>query len=126
MSESSAEAKISCNFCGQGSDDVAKIISGPGCFICSGCVTLSMDVLVAETRELQAYKARVSELEGLIANRPRLRPLEAYEAAYLKSCPSDDEAIVAREHEKSAYVTGLQFWAMRLDRLPEDSKEGSA
>jgi hypothetical protein len=66
---------------------------------------------------------RVAELENLLSKRPRLRRLEADEAAYLQSCPPDDEEAIAREHEKSAYVTGLQFWARKLDKSERETKE---
>ena len=34
------EGKICCSFCGKGPKEVAKLIAGPGVFICDGCVTM--------------------------------------------------------------------------------------
>jgi len=31
-------AALQCTFCGRGSDVVAKLIAGPGCYICDACV----------------------------------------------------------------------------------------
>ena len=32
---------LRCSFCGRAQQEVAKLIAGPGVFICSGCVTLA-------------------------------------------------------------------------------------
>jgi ATP-dependent Clp protease ATP-binding subunit ClpX len=45
------EASISrmrCSFCGKDRDDVAKLISGPGVFICNECVDLCNQILAHE------------------------------------------------------------------------------
>ncbi len=38
MSESNS--KIRCSFCGKSRHEVAKLVAGPGVFICDGCITL--------------------------------------------------------------------------------------
>jgi ATP-dependent protease Clp ATPase subunit len=32
---------LHCSFCGRAQKDVAKLVAGPGVYICSGCVTLA-------------------------------------------------------------------------------------
>ena len=41
---------ISCSFCGRGQDEVARLISGPGVYICSECVRLCNEILEGEMR----------------------------------------------------------------------------
>ena len=36
---------IRCSFCGKHQDQVAKVIAGPGAYICNECVHLCMDIL---------------------------------------------------------------------------------
>ncbi len=39
------EKKIRCSFCGKTQDQVEKLISGPGVYICNECVDLCMDIV---------------------------------------------------------------------------------
>src|SRR5580693_3975291 len=39
---------VSCTFCGKPSTEVAKIIAGPGVYICNECVQLCSDILKEE------------------------------------------------------------------------------
>ena len=32
---------LRCSFCGRAQQEVAKLVAGPGVYICSGCVTLA-------------------------------------------------------------------------------------
>jgi len=48
---------IRCSFCGRGQDEVARLISGPGVYICSECVQLCNEILEGEARE-QALGSR--------------------------------------------------------------------
>ena len=41
---------IRCSFCGRGQDEVARLISGPGVYICSECVRLCNEILEGEMR----------------------------------------------------------------------------
>jgi ClpX C4-type zinc finger len=38
-----------CSFCGNLHTDVAKLIAGPGIYICDGCVGLCVDILAEES-----------------------------------------------------------------------------
>lgn len=39
------EKKVRCSFCGKTQDQVERMISGPGVFICDACVELCMDIV---------------------------------------------------------------------------------
>ena len=39
---------LSCSFCGKSQDRVAKLIAGPGVYICNECVGLCDDILAGE------------------------------------------------------------------------------
>ena len=45
MSKNDEKRSIRCSFCGKHQDQVAKIIAGPGAYICNECVHLCMDIL---------------------------------------------------------------------------------
>ena len=45
MSKNDEKRAIRCSFCGKHQDQVAKIIAGPGAYICNECVHLCMDIL---------------------------------------------------------------------------------
>ena len=45
MNKSNENRAIRCSFCGKHQDQVAKIIAGPGAYICNECVHLCMDIL---------------------------------------------------------------------------------
>lgn len=45
---SNMEEKICCSFCGKSSDEVRKLIAGPGVYICDECVELCMDIVDEE------------------------------------------------------------------------------
>lgn len=39
---------LRCSFCGKHRREVAKLVAGPGVYICDGCVALSSDILARE------------------------------------------------------------------------------
>lgn len=47
-------AKLLCSFCGKRQDEVAKLIVGPGVYICDGCVGHCDRILAEEFRDLDA------------------------------------------------------------------------
>ena len=42
------QSTTSCSFCIKAESDVAKLIAGPGVYICDGCVQLCVDILAAD------------------------------------------------------------------------------
>ncbi len=51
---------IRCSFCGRGQEDVARLISGPGVYICSECVRLCNEILEGEVTH--AYPSALEDL----------------------------------------------------------------
>ena len=43
--------ELRCSFCGKGAEEVAKIVAGPGVYICNECVALSADIVAEATRD---------------------------------------------------------------------------
>lgn len=41
---------LACSFCGRPDTEVAKLVAGPGVYICDGCVQLASSV-IAEAKE---------------------------------------------------------------------------
>ena len=52
-------SEMRCSFCGKLHTDVAKLIAGPGVYICDGCVNLCVDVLAEATQVAPPIAARV-------------------------------------------------------------------
>jgi hypothetical protein len=44
-----ASSKLRCSFCGRLHTEVAKLIAGPGIYICAGCVQLCVEILAQDT-----------------------------------------------------------------------------
>jgi ClpX C4-type zinc finger protein len=42
-------SEMRCSFCGKPHTEVAKLVAGPGVYICDGCVNLCVDVLSEAT-----------------------------------------------------------------------------
>ena len=45
MPRNDEKRAIRCSFCGKHQDQVARIIAGPGAYICNECVHLCMGIL---------------------------------------------------------------------------------
>ena len=50
-------AALSCSFCNKDKDAIAKLVAGPGVYICNECIRLCNDVLEAE-RDMPPGQAR--------------------------------------------------------------------
>ena len=88
MSKNDEKRAIRCSFCGKHQDQVAKIIAGPGAYICNECVHLCMDILenmtppegqmidpdmpdtIPTPREIKAYPGRICHRTGYGEGRP--------------------------------------------------------
>ncbi len=61
---------IRCSFCGRGQDEVARLISGPGVYICSECVKLCNEILEGEMQQpiLEGREdlPKPNEIKGLL------------------------------------------------------------
>ena len=49
----SNDHEICCSFCGKHQEQVARIIAGPGAYICNECVQLCMSILEDESDLIQ-------------------------------------------------------------------------
>jgi len=50
----STRTVLACSFCGRPETEVAKLVAGPGVYICDGCVELARSVIAeAEAQEAQ-------------------------------------------------------------------------
>ncbi|OBF33545.1 hypothetical protein A5724_18370 [Mycobacterium sp. ACS1612] len=45
-----ASVELRCNFCGKPHTEVAKLVAGPGVYICDECVHLCVDVIANATQ----------------------------------------------------------------------------
>ena len=61
MSVTTGTRLMSCSFCGKAQDVVAKLIAGPGVYICDQCVGLCDKILADEP--LPAFKDYAEETE---------------------------------------------------------------
>lgn len=73
--------KLNCSFCGKPSADVAKLIAGPGVFICNECVGLCTDILDQE-QAVQSTAPRLPMWETMTEDEvldhlPRIRAVQA-------------------------------------------------
>ena len=48
MVRTATEELLHCSFCGKGQDKIAKLIAGPGVYICDECVELCNHILAEE------------------------------------------------------------------------------
>ncbi len=63
-----------CSFCGKTEQQVRRIVSGPGIYICNGCVYLCLEVLNEEhipnetpkADQISALQAEIRHLHGLL------------------------------------------------------------
>ena len=58
MAREDNEKRVRCSFCGKSQDQVQKMISGPGVFICDSCVELCMDIVEGIPTQQNAIKPK--------------------------------------------------------------------
>jgi hypothetical protein len=59
------ELQVRCSFCGKPSTEVAKVIAGPGVYICDECVGLCQDILEREKRQSPTSADELPSYESL-------------------------------------------------------------
>ena len=88
-----AALEVSCSFCAKPSSAVAKVIAGPGVYICNECIQLCNDILEEEQQQQQASSppgtqlpAREEEMtdEEILALLPRIASVSAQTGASLQ------------------------------------------
>jgi hypothetical protein len=67
-----AALEVTCSFCAKPSSAVAKVIAGPGVYICNECVQLCNDILVEEQQASSPPGTRLPAREQTDASLQRL------------------------------------------------------
>jgi len=49
-----------CSFCGKGKEEAENLIAGPSVYICSDCVFLCHDIIIAERKKMRIHLTRGS------------------------------------------------------------------
>jgi hypothetical protein len=66
----------SCSFCGKPNTEVAKLVAGPGVYICNECVALSQQVIDADARPPAVPRLapwqQAHDLDAVLENLPRI------------------------------------------------------
>ena len=52
---------LSCSFCGKSQGEVAKLIAGPGVYICDECVSLCNEIVAQESSAPSSFVGTLSE-----------------------------------------------------------------
>jgi ClpX C4-type zinc finger protein len=85
-----AALEVNCSFCAKPSSAVAKVIAGPGVYICNECVRLCNDILVQEQRassppgtQLPAREEAMTD-EEILSLLPRIASVSAQTDASLQ------------------------------------------
>ena len=85
-----AAPEVNCSFCAKPSSAVAKVIAGPGVYICNECVQLCSDILVQEQRassppgtQLPAREEAMTD-EEILSLLPRIASVSAQTDASLQ------------------------------------------
>ena len=75
MTAADLQATVACSFCLKSPGSVAKMIGGPGVFICNECVGLCNDILALEGEPdrdaVAAWQQRLSD-EELLSHLPKI------------------------------------------------------
>ncbi len=87
MPPTPAPAPQRCSFCGRDSADVAKLIAGPGVYICDGCVGRSVAILDADDETTQPSIPEWATMsdEELLGHLPRIAATAASIEAGLRA-----------------------------------------
>jgi ClpX C4-type zinc finger len=82
--------QVRCSFCAKPSSEVAKVIAGPGVYICNECVGLCSDILLSEQQkpsepgtQLPAWEETMAD-EQILDLLPRIAAVGAQTEASLQ------------------------------------------
>lgn len=92
---------LHCSFCGKSQHKVAKLIAGPGCFICDECVGLCQGILDGKPVRDQGFNPLARPTEDLLSLLPTVNFAADANRNYLQSLVD-----TLREREVSWSVIG--------------------
>jgi ClpX C4-type zinc finger len=85
-----AAIQVNCSFCAKPSSAVAKVIAGPGVYICNECINLCNDILLEELQSSSPPQTRLPAREEamtdeeILALLPRIASVSAQTNASLQ------------------------------------------
>jgi len=85
-----AVLQVNCSFCAKPSSAVAKVIAGPGVYICNECINLCNDILLEELQSSSPPQTRLPAREEamtdeeILALLPRIASVSAQTDASLQ------------------------------------------
>ncbi|HEX5120531.1 MAG TPA: ClpX C4-type zinc finger protein [Pseudonocardiaceae bacterium] len=82
------QEKMYCSFCVKPQDEVAKLIAGPGVYICDGCVQLCIGILADESErppnaEIASWEAKSDD--EILSSLPKIATVSAQTDARIQS-----------------------------------------
>ena len=106
-SETSAAAtaiQLRCSFCAKPSQDVEKVIAGPGVYICNECVGLCNDILRSEQQDPLESDTRLSAWEEGMADEQLLDQLPRIAAVGAQTEASLQRLVTVLRERKVTWV----------------------
>lgn len=110
--------EIKCSFCGNSADQVSKMITGPGVYICDDCVRTCSDIIDSNEPAKDGDSNPLSEMDLDINNLPTPREMKAFLDQYIIG---QDEAkigvvVAAYNHYKRLHSRGDMEIEVELDK----------
>jgi ATP-dependent Clp protease ATP-binding subunit ClpX len=110
MANNNDSGKIRCSFCGKTQDQVERIISGNGAYICDECVDLCATILDGEySSDRHSHSDGLGEIERI----PRPHEMKEYL----------DQYIIGQERTKIALSVAVYNHYKRIYQVVEDDTE---
>ncbi|MFZ5824965.1 MAG: ClpX C4-type zinc finger protein [Bacillota bacterium] len=86
-----ADAAVRCSFCGRGEEEAWRLIAGPGVYICSDCVGVSVQILTAEPDGAGGFRVVSRGPDGTVQRGehgplPQVGPAEQGKHRWLRQC----------------------------------------
>jgi hypothetical protein len=72
---------LKCSFCGKTQEEVAKLVAGPGVYICDQCIRLGYDIVSDDSRDASGVNASAAPPFARFGPRAQAATVEAQHAA---------------------------------------------
>lgn len=103
--------RVRCSFCGKGQDEVAKLIAGPGVYICNECVNLCNTILSDESLSAGQGIGAKPSLSGL-DQVPRPDEMKAFL----------DQYVIGQDQAKKVLSVAVYNHYRRITAGPSDDQ----